>query len=526
MNGEAPATSLYQHNHTNKCAMSKKLTDEELLAQFEDIPSADTATAASGKSASGAVDEDDPLAELSALAAARPVSRPETPRLSTSTTSGTKSKAEHTPQSSGPPSGRTSEDRSKTRKSTESARSYHQSQTINEQPQPHPQQQQEKRQEQVPQAGGGWGFGGWGASVFSAASAAVKQAEAAVKEVRGNPEVLKYAEQLRHNVNVESLKAYGGNVRNMALPTFTSLLETIAPPIAQHERLIIHTTHDLQAYPSLDPIIYEVFSRVMQQVEGGDLLVIQRGTESRQRGRSSSEAAYRGNILGTGSGAWTDGPWWREQSTQRSLGAVKGLTEGTKLCRANAEAYATDFFEARGGLEEVAKQATQTLSETNPVRSSDIFLAIQPLTQSAAKDLFAAAPKPDEPKSDVVDPDTDEETALFAIYLHDPIHSLSFSSLSQSFPAQWTQWLDASSPNPEDPEILPESIREIVESGGIDPREWVSEWLQDTLTLAIGVVAQRYVAKRMGVGEGGIGKGKQRQRAEETDAAGEAARAI
>ncbi|THY40023.1 hypothetical protein D6C98_09787 [Aureobasidium pullulans] len=501
--------------------MSKKLTDEELLAQFEDIPSADATAPSSGKAGAGTVDDDDPLAELTALAAARPVSRPQTPRLSSSTASGTKSKPEHTPQSSGPPSGRTSEDRSKARKSTESARSYHQGQTPNDQPQ----RQEEKQQEQKAQAGG-WGFGGWGASVFSAASAAVKQAEAAVKEVRGNPEVLKYAEQLRHNVNVESLKAYGGNVRNMALPTFTSLLETIAPPIAQHERLIIHTTHDLQAYPSLDPIIYEVFSRVMQQVEGGDLLVIQRGSESRQRGRSSSELAYRGNILGTGSGAWTDGPWWREQSTQRSLGAVKGLTEGTKLCRANAEAYATDFFSARGGVEEVAKQATQTLSESNPTRSSDIFLAIQPLTQSAAKELFAAAPKPDEPKSDVVEPDAEEETALFAIYLHDPIHSLSFSSLSQSFPAQWTQWLDASSPDPENPETLPESIRDIVESGGIDPREWVSEWIQETLTLSIGVVAQRYVAKRMGVGEGGIGKGKARQRAEETDAAGEAARAI
>ncbi|CAC9889609.1 unnamed protein product [Aureobasidium pullulans] len=458
--------------------MSKKLTDEELLAQFEDIPSADATAPSSGKAGAGTVEDDDP-----------------------STASGTKSKPEHTPQSSGPPSGRTSEDRSKARKSTESARSYHQGQTPNDQPQ----QQEEKQQEQKPK---------------------LAQAEAAVKEVRGNPEVLKYAEQLRHNVNVESLKAYGGNVRNMALPTFTSLLETIAPPIAQHERLIIHTTHDLQAYPSLDPIIYEVFSRVMQQVEGGDLLVIQRGSESRQRGRSSSELAYRGNILGTGSGAWTDGPWWREQSTQRSLGAVKGLTEGTKLCRANAEAYATDFFSARGGVEEVAKQATQTLSESNPTRSSDIFLAIQPLTQSAAKELFAAAPKPDEPKSDVVEPDAEEETALFAIYLHDPIHSLSFSSLSQSFPAQWTQWLDASSPDPENPETLPESIRDIVESGGIDPREWVSEWIQETLTLSIGVVAQRYVAKRMGVGEGGIGKGKARQRAEETDAAGEAARAM
>ncbi|KAG9553439.1 hypothetical protein KCU79_g12038, partial [Aureobasidium melanogenum] len=117
--------------------MSKKLTDEELLAQFEDIPSADSTAPSSAKPPSGTVDDDDPLAELSALAAARPVSRPETPRLSTGTTStasGTKSKPEHTPQSSGPPSGRTSEDRSKARKSTESARSYHQSQTPNDQP--------------------------------------------------------------------------------------------------------------------------------------------------------------------------------------------------------------------------------------------------------------------------------------------------------------------------------------------------------------------------------------------------------
>jgi hypothetical protein len=502
--------------------MSKKLTDEELLAQFEDIPSADGGPPLTIKVESGRVDDDDPLAELSALAAARPVSRPQTPRLSSSTASGTKSKPEHTPQSSGPPSGRTSEDRSKPRKSTESTRGYHHSQTPNDQP------HQQQHQEQKTQAGGGgWGFGGWGATVFSAASAAVKQAEAAVKEVRDNPDVLKYAEQLRHNVNVESLKAYGGNVRNMALPTFTSLLETIAPPIAQHERLIIHTTHDLQAYPSLDPIIYQVFSRVMQQVEGGDLLVIQRGSESRHRGRSTSELAYRGNILGTGSGAWTDGPWWREQSVSRNLGAVRGLSEGTKLCRANAEAYAHDFFSARGGVEEAAKQATQSLSESSPVRSSDIFLAIQPLTQSAAKELFAAGPQPDEPKNAVVaEPDVEEDTTLFAVHLYDPIHSLSFSALSQPFPAQWAQWLDASSSTPDDADSLPDSIRDIVEAGGIDPREWVSEWMQDILNLSIGIVAQRYVAKRMGVGEGGIGKGKARQRAEETDAAGEAARAI
>lgn len=309
----------------------------------------------------------------------------------------------------------------------------------------------------------------------------------------------------------------------MALPTFHSLIQTIAPPISAHERLQIHTTHDILGYPSLDPLIYAVFARVMSQVEGGDLLVIQRGSESRARDRSTSDVGYRGGVLGGGTG-WTDGPWWHDTGSKRDLGNVKGLVEGTKLARASAEAYADDFFASRGGLEEAAKQATQVLSESNPVRTSDIFLAIQALTQAEAKELFAAGPTNTEGDSGVQQPDTDdEETTAFAIFLHDPIHSLSFSVVSQSFPAKWSAWLDESSSD--GPDALPDSIREIVEAGGIDPREWVAEWIEEVLTLAIGVVAQRYVAKRMGVGEGGIGRGKARARVEEEGAAGEAARA-
>lgn len=316
----------------------------------------------------------------------------------------------------------------------------------------------------------------------------------------------------------------GGNVRSLALPTFHSLIQTIAPPISAHERLQIHTTHDILGYPTLDPLIYTVFARVMSQVEGGDLLVIQRGSESRARDRSTSDVGYRGGVLGSGTG-WTDGPWWRETSTKRDLGSVSGLVEGTKLARASAEAYANDFFASRGGLEEAAKQATQILSESNPVRSSDIFLAIQAITQPKAKELFAAGPTnpSDENSSGIEQPETeDEDTTAFAIFLHDPIHSLSFSTISQAFPAKWCAWLDESS---DAPDALPESIREIVEAGGIDPREWVAEWMEEVLTLAIGVVSQSYVAKRMGVGEGGIGRGKARATLEEDGSAGEAARA-
>jgi hypothetical protein len=318
--------------------------------------------------------------------------------------------------------------------------------------------------------------------------------------------------------------AAGGELRSRALPTFTSLLHTLAPPISAHERLQIHITHDLIAYPSLDPIVYATFSRVMAQVEGGDLLVIQRGSES--GARRPSEVGFSGSGSSAG---WTDGPWWRQEGV-RNMGAVKGLVEGTKLCRVSAETYASEFFASRGGVEEAAKQATEILSESNPVRSSDIFLALQPINHDAPKDLFQGSAKVEEKTEGKVEEPAAEEDALttFAIYLHDPIHSIAFSTLSQPVPQKWIEWLDAVSPDNPDagskPQLPPE-IQDIIMSGGVDPREWVAEWLEEILSLGFGVVAQRYVARRMGVGEGGIGRGKVKEDIVESGA-GEAARAV
>ena len=275
------------------------------------------------------------------------------------------------------------------------------------------------------------------------------------------------------------------------MPTFQNILQTIAPPISSHERLQIHITHDLSGYPTLDPLIYSVFSRVMAQVEGGDLMVIQKGQEAAPR--RDSEGGHSNRPVG----GWNDGPWWKSGET-RSINAVKGVVEGSKLARASAEGYAGDFFAGKGGVEEAAKQATETLSESNPTRNSEIFLAIQAITQSVSNELFVASSNEDEDE-------VQGEEVLFAIYLHDPIHGIALFALSQAVPGQWIDWLDASA---QGMDTLPESIQEIIESGGADPREWVSEWIEEILSLSVGVVAQRYVAKRMGVGEGGVGKGK------------------
>lgn len=288
----------------------------------------------------------------------------------------------------------------------------------------------------------------------------------------------------------------------------------------------------------MDPLIYQTFSRVMAQVEGGDLMVIQRGHES--TARRNSEAGYTG-----GSAGWNDGPWWRQGNEHRDLGAVKGLVEGTKLVRVSAEAYSNEYFSSNGGLELAAQRATENLSESNPVRSSDIFLAVQAISHEAQEELFQGPAKDKAADAVAEDDPKADELISFAIYLFDPIHSITFYTLTQAIPARWIKWLDAPSPmtpaSPSSPthqksgffgseqdsylgQHLPDEIAEIIETGGVDPREWVAEWVEEVLGLGVGIVAQRYVARRMGVGEGGM-KGKARAEEVLGDGGGEAARA-
>ncbi|OQE21255.1 hypothetical protein PENSTE_c012G03772 [Penicillium steckii] len=502
-----------------------KPTSDELLAQFDNLGVDQSQSASKPAPAPAAPTSDnakaaqeDILTELDDLATKRPSSGTGTPRLSID-------KPRSSTRSPRPSATieRTSED--KARQSEDTGRSSR----TGAKPEP-PKQEPEDASQQQQAEGGGW-WGGIFATASATATAAMKQAEAAVKEIQNNEEAQRWAQQMKGNVG--ALRDFGGELRSMAIPTFTNLIHTLAPPISSHERLQIHVTHDLSGYPGVDPLVYAVFSRVMAQVEGGDLLVIQRGQESSPK-RGLDVGGY------ISSAGWGDGPWWRTVTpgTPRTINAIPGTIEASKLARASAESYATEYFSSRGGIEEAAKHASEILSESNPVRNSDIFLSIQAITQTVSTDLFQAGASGEKPTTPgaVDTPETEEEIS-FALYLHDPIHGIAFHTISQAVPQKWIEWLDASAPAVENPDaedaevpraVVPEAIAEIVESGGVDPREWAAEWIEETLSLATGVIAQRYVARRMGVGEGGVGKGKMKAEQATTveSGAGEAARAL
>lgn len=191
--------------------MTRRAADD-LLAELDSLgseeqaaPTSKAAPKPAPKQASAKNEEEDDLfGELEKTLAAKPVStsRPTTPRVSSSTTSG---KAVTPASSSNPASERASEEKLRAGNAGEKGEG---GVTPTEALQ---------QKESITDAGSAGG-GGWWGSMFSAASAAVKQAENLAKEIRGNEEAIKWAEQVKN---------YGAGLQSLST---ISLHNTPHPP--------------------------------------------------------------------------------------------------------------------------------------------------------------------------------------------------------------------------------------------------------------------------------------------------------
>jgi hypothetical protein len=188
-------------------------TDNQLDELFEGIgddaavkkTAKPKASAAAGKSKADVAGLD-PLAELEHQLVDEKPSRPHTPRIRETAPKG--SPAKRTLTNTPPPPTATDDKPSNLpRKSGESTRSYHASftpsATSSELQEPEKRIPTEQSSTVVASGGGWWG------GILSTATAAMKQAEAAVKEIQQNEDAKKWAEQVRGVANVGALKGLG-----------------------------------------------------------------------------------------------------------------------------------------------------------------------------------------------------------------------------------------------------------------------------------------------------------------------------
>jgi hypothetical protein len=173
-------------------------TDDEVNKLFEGIGDDGAPSRVAPKGAvtqtpnSATSQAEDLLAELENLGAQQPGERPHTPRVAAIAASGKRTAATPPPAVSA----RSSEEKYPTRKSGDSTRSLHTSFTPSA---TSSELQEAERKTPASQPAASTG-GGWWGGILATATAAVKTAEAAVKEIQQNEEAKRWAEQVKGNV--------------------------------------------------------------------------------------------------------------------------------------------------------------------------------------------------------------------------------------------------------------------------------------------------------------------------------------
>lgn len=241
--------------------------------------------------------------------------------------------------------------------------------------------------------------------------------------------------------------------------TITELARNLQKIVAGEtdEVLRIHLVHDLVNFPSLQYNVEQKFDQVLSsQVQGGIRIFVDQWGHPNKAEKDDESAG------------------------QRRLNLFNGkITDGEKLAFANLDNAIKLFEKAH---EEVLKQQKDAQDQKESVGGeaniSDIFISILPI--GIPQDSKLA-------KDDIVTTDTRQPGNFsFTVILKDITNDISTITRSQGFPTKWVGWLEKATEQTDSEEEV------------VDPSDWVKEWVEDGLSLSLGVAAQNYVIERMG----------------------------
>jgi hypothetical protein len=213
----------------------------------------------------------------------------------------------------------------------------------------------------------------------------------------------------------------------MGTSTLTQMINAVAPPIAEHEVIQVWLSHDMKGYDGVESLVYRSLARIMEQVDGGDL-VVNRGNESKPK----------------------------SESKERNMGAIDGLEPAYKLAVAELDEM------VRSDILNAPRKPSLDGKTENPTTYSSVFLRIQPF-YSITPPFMTSITK-------------EESTAparqlQFFLYLTDPNHSITHSTVSQVIPAEWLDlW---------------------------DEYEWVEDLVVESLRVSVEIVGEQYLSSRM-----------------------------
>jgi len=157
-------------------------------------------------------------------------------------------------------------------------------------------------------------------------------------------------------------------------------------------------SHDMRGYEGIESLTYRAFARVMEQVDGGDLIV-NVGKESRPKDGSGS----------------------------RDLNVADSYDEGFKLAQANLD----ELVKNNSNPPPASSSAIES-----PTTYSYVYLRIQPFINCFFLPEKAAADSKQASNSE------SQAYLQFILLLSDPAHQLVHNTVTQTIPASWLDLWD------------------------------------------------------------------------------------
>ncbi|KAK6460874.1 maintenance of telomere capping protein 1 [Scheffersomyces coipomensis] len=181
------------------------------------------------------------------------------------------------------------------------------------------------------------------------------------------------------------------------------------------------------------------------------------------------------------------------------------IIDGEKLCFANLDSSIKNF---KLILDEKTEEEKLKLQ-----KRSNIFISIQPITSNHDHDHIISSSDDDDDKPILIE-SNNSDSFSFTIILKDITNNITIITKTQPFPLKWAKWLDGEDKNifkpekeekekeeqtKEKEELTKDDNDTINEELGIDPSEWVKDWIKQGLNLSFGILIQEYIIKRMGI---------------------------
>jgi hypothetical protein len=132
----------------------------------------------------------------------------------------------------------------------------------------------------------------------------------------------------------------GHDLLSNTMSGLTTILNTVAPPISAHETLELWLSHPMIGYDGVEGVVYRAWTRVLEQTESGELIVIWSPDPQAEDGKDGLEGPQRGIYPVAG---WTEGSDSAGKALESLMGREDKDPQGRVKGKGNRMPYQSPY---------------------------------------------------------------------------------------------------------------------------------------------------------------------------------------